>query len=353
MSHYVWWFGLNWIQGFLKVAEVDGRGKPHKLPLKAEIRKAMSLPGSATLMVCHLRAAFTQSHCSTTYISCEINTGEKTPSAGAIQIHAIEEGAKRAPSEATYVGPWVMRTSDGFSPTTRPCNPLKCSNVDLPLCTNLQSSIRNSAKAGIFCSQANTQGHDDEASRSASRIADVKTPAFYRTLKFAGVNEPTLPMSESNRVNELPKTDSVVAVDDKSSVLETYGNTSANVMLEVPQAVGVVNRGKAFFASKQPMRDANTVGTALVPPLKKRPYNVMFSENLSNVAALDSANSHLSTSGKHTPVISNLKAQFPSRIWYLVSWGNIWWRLPVGNLKGQCNKTLSANLWNDLSFFLF
>ncbi|CAM6011686.1 unnamed protein product [Sphagnum balticum] len=153
-------------QGFLKVAEVDGRGKPHKLPLKAEIRKAMSLPGSATLMVCHLRAAFTQSHCSTTYISREINTGEKTPSAGAIQIHAIEEGATRAPSEATSVGPWVMRTSDGFSPTTRPCKPLKCSNVDLPLCTNLQSSIRNSANASIFCSQANTQGHDDKASRN-------------------------------------------------------------------------------------------------------------------------------------------------------------------------------------------
>jgi hypothetical protein len=52
-------------------------------------------------------------------------------------------------------------------------------------------------------------------------------------------------------------------------------------------------------------------------------------------------------------VISNVKAQFPSRIWYLVSWGNIWWRLPVGNLKGQCDKTLSTNLWNDLSFFLF
>lgn len=298
----------------MKVAEVDGRGKPHKLPLKAEIRKAMSLPGSATLMVCHLRAAFTQSHCSTTYISREINTGEKTPSTGAIQIHAIEEGATRAPSEATCVGPWVMRISDGFSPTTRPCKPLKSSNVDLPLCTNLQSSIQNSAKAGIFCSQANTQGHDNEASRRGSRIADVKTPAFSRTLKFAGVNEATLPMSESNRVNELPKTDSVVAVDEKSSVLEEYGNTSANAMLEVPQAVSVVNRGKAFFASKQPMRDANTIGTALVPPLKKRPYNVMFSEDLSNVAALDSANSHLPTSGKHTPVISSVKAQFPPRI---------------------------------------
>jgi hypothetical protein len=52
-------------------------------------------------------------------------------------------------------------------------------------------------------------------------------------------------------------------------------------------------------------------------------------------------------------VISNVKAQFPPRIWYLVFWGNIRWKLPVCNLKGQCNKTLSINLLNDLSFFLF
>ncbi|KAL3694383.1 hypothetical protein R1sor_008034 [Riccia sorocarpa] len=41
-------------QGFVKVAEVDGRGKPKKLPIKGELKKAMSIPGSATLMISHL-----------------------------------------------------------------------------------------------------------------------------------------------------------------------------------------------------------------------------------------------------------------------------------------------------------
>jgi hypothetical protein len=40
-------------------------------------------------------------------------------------------------------------------------------------------------------------------------------------------------------------------------------------------------------------------------------------------------------------VISNVKGQFPPKIWYLVFWGNIWWKLPVGNSKGQWNKTVS------------
>lgn len=41
-------------QGFVTVAEVDGRGKPWKLPIKADVRRAMSIPGSATLMISYL-----------------------------------------------------------------------------------------------------------------------------------------------------------------------------------------------------------------------------------------------------------------------------------------------------------
>lgn len=40
--------------GFVIVAEVDGRGRPWKLPIKADVRRAMSIPGSATLMISYL-----------------------------------------------------------------------------------------------------------------------------------------------------------------------------------------------------------------------------------------------------------------------------------------------------------
>ncbi|GLJ53800.1 hypothetical protein SUGI_1148380 [Cryptomeria japonica] len=41
-------------QGFSTLAEVDGKGKARKLPIKNDVRRAMSMPGSATLLVSHL-----------------------------------------------------------------------------------------------------------------------------------------------------------------------------------------------------------------------------------------------------------------------------------------------------------
>ncbi|KAH9317994.1 hypothetical protein KI387_019763, partial [Taxus chinensis] len=41
-------------QGFSTLAEVDGNGKARKLPIKNDVRRAMSVPGSATLLVSHL-----------------------------------------------------------------------------------------------------------------------------------------------------------------------------------------------------------------------------------------------------------------------------------------------------------
>ncbi|XVF56231.1 hypothetical protein PTKIN_Ptkin06aG0102100 [Pterospermum kingtungense] len=41
-------------QGFVSIAEVDKRGRARRLPIKADIRKALSFPGGSTLMVCHL-----------------------------------------------------------------------------------------------------------------------------------------------------------------------------------------------------------------------------------------------------------------------------------------------------------
>ncbi|XP_062117920.1 uncharacterized protein LOC133831569 [Humulus lupulus] len=42
-------------QGFVSVAEVDVKGKARRLPIKADIRKALCLPGGSTLMVSHLK----------------------------------------------------------------------------------------------------------------------------------------------------------------------------------------------------------------------------------------------------------------------------------------------------------
>ncbi|XVE61075.1 hypothetical protein DITRI_Ditri06bG0010700 [Diplodiscus trichospermus] len=41
-------------QGFVSIAEVDKKGRARRLPIKADIRKALCFPGGSTLMVCHL-----------------------------------------------------------------------------------------------------------------------------------------------------------------------------------------------------------------------------------------------------------------------------------------------------------
>ncbi|CAK8543150.1 unnamed protein product [Lathyrus sativus] len=42
-------------QGFSSIAEVDSRGRAPRLPIRADIRKTLCLPGGSTLMVCHLK----------------------------------------------------------------------------------------------------------------------------------------------------------------------------------------------------------------------------------------------------------------------------------------------------------
>lgn len=43
------------MQGFIKLAEVDHKGKARRLHIKTTIRKALCFPGGSTLMLSHLK----------------------------------------------------------------------------------------------------------------------------------------------------------------------------------------------------------------------------------------------------------------------------------------------------------
>jgi hypothetical protein len=43
------------LQGFSSIAQVDTKGRARRLPVKADIRKALCFPGGSTLMIFHLR----------------------------------------------------------------------------------------------------------------------------------------------------------------------------------------------------------------------------------------------------------------------------------------------------------
>ena len=46
---------LRALQGFVSVGEVDTKGKMRRIPVRADIKRALCFPGSSTLMVTHLK----------------------------------------------------------------------------------------------------------------------------------------------------------------------------------------------------------------------------------------------------------------------------------------------------------
>lgn len=46
---------LNVLQGFVSIGEVDTKGKVRKIPVRADIKRALCFPGGSTLMVAHLK----------------------------------------------------------------------------------------------------------------------------------------------------------------------------------------------------------------------------------------------------------------------------------------------------------
>lgn len=42
------------MQGFCSIAEVDTKGKARRIPVRADIRRALCFPGGSTLMVSHI-----------------------------------------------------------------------------------------------------------------------------------------------------------------------------------------------------------------------------------------------------------------------------------------------------------
>ena len=43
------------MQGFLSIAEVDTKGKVRRIPVRADIRRALCFPGGSTLMISHIK----------------------------------------------------------------------------------------------------------------------------------------------------------------------------------------------------------------------------------------------------------------------------------------------------------
>lgn len=45
------------MQGFVSIAEIDTKGRARRVPIRADIRRALCFPGGSTLMVSHLNGS--------------------------------------------------------------------------------------------------------------------------------------------------------------------------------------------------------------------------------------------------------------------------------------------------------
>ncbi|XP_076896307.1 uncharacterized protein LOC143549249 [Bidens hawaiensis] len=67
-----------WVkQGFVSVGKVDDKGKARKLPIKADIRKALCFPGGSTLMIAHLNKEHLDNSANTLHLSSPFKPGDE------------------------------------------------------------------------------------------------------------------------------------------------------------------------------------------------------------------------------------------------------------------------------------
>ncbi|KAI7729787.1 hypothetical protein M8C21_014319 [Ambrosia artemisiifolia] len=67
-----------WVkQGFVLVGKVDDKGRARKLPIKADIRKALCFPGGSTLMIAHLTKENSDNSANSLQLSSLLKTGDE------------------------------------------------------------------------------------------------------------------------------------------------------------------------------------------------------------------------------------------------------------------------------------
>ncbi|KAL2535018.1 N-acetyltransferase [Abeliophyllum distichum] len=181
--HSIFCWGDEESKGFWlkqQVGEVDTKGKAHRLPIKADIRRALCFPGGSTLMVTHLSKDSSPN--SSVYLRQSIPImppGEYCPSAivESQKLRSIEE-SHDSPNEANRRECSQIRklVTDGFSMDG-------CKHADLvPTAghhsiANGSGLIKSGSEAGLekcSCSELGTKKRLWEASHTSLKSKKVK-----------------------------------------------------------------------------------------------------------------------------------------------------------------------------------
>lgn len=233
-------------QGFLKIAEVDAQGRPQKLRLKNEIRKAMSFPGNSALMVCHLTRVNSPSP-----LTC---AGETTPLRDSASVRAAvqtpiaySDVSDPCPSPHGST-PCEARPSDASQDqaVTSTCSPIR-NNASLKGNLNNRASHRK-----VTVVTNSTPGSEPSSVRSN------------RTLKFS---RPEKDVSLEKEPSECALRTSSVDFDGTSEgekIPPTSSPADATCVEKSSSSSEVVSHCSS--ASRVPLKNLN------IAPVKKRPW---------------------------------------------------------------------------------
>uniref|UniRef100_A0A2N9IL67 BRCT domain-containing protein n=1 Tax=Fagus sylvatica TaxID=28930 RepID=A0A2N9IL67_FAGSY len=78
--------GFWFKQGFVSIAEVDKKGRARRLPIKAEIRRALCFPGGSTFMVSHLNKDLPDNSAGSLRLCLPLKPHEKSSSSAVIGV---------------------------------------------------------------------------------------------------------------------------------------------------------------------------------------------------------------------------------------------------------------------------
>ncbi|XP_042514779.1 uncharacterized protein LOC122089259 isoform X2 [Macadamia integrifolia] len=160
-------------QGFVIVAEVDISGRVRKLPIKADIRRALCFPGSSTLMVSHLNKDF--SIRATPLSQFEFCLPSR-PSSVPAKVQELV-GGEDSSKEVAMVNPIITQSesSEHVNSVKDGCSEDKDLNVSHPR-HDIESCTDFVPLKGVDCKVTDT----------SSRIVETSDDAYVRNCSCSG-----------------------------------------------------------------------------------------------------------------------------------------------------------------------
>ncbi|OAE35494.1 hypothetical protein AXG93_2189s1280 [Marchantia polymorpha subsp. ruderalis] len=267
-------------QGFVKVAEVDGRGKPRKLPIKGDLKKAMSIPGSAALMVSNLDCGLFQSTVSVP--PEQLKAKSSTPN------QAVEKIFSDTPSR-THNSANSFQLSNITSPTMMVTTPefageAKSSHVNTPPQTESESPELSTGvphKSSVSITPLNMDGRLFSLAHNPATAPEVAEPAVnsLQIVPFAAVpdsesmepnDNPAYGLSMTDFTKDLPATKSPGLINKRTYIrrMHNAARSSGNAMPSRPSGKENISEVKLVVDLEGPGKEGGKLKSFLGPRAK-------------------------------------------------------------------------------------